>query len=155
MGKRSFGLFSLMVVALFAFAACGEAEKPTATAVTFNPTPGGAPAPTAPPSNETAVPQPTSAPFVPDAAAGQVTFQTNCTTCHNTSADTLVGPGLAGLADRAGATVGGLSADEYIRASIVDPGSFVVDGFPPIMPQFTQLDAEDIENLLTYLKTLQ
>ena len=53
-----------------------------------------------------------------------------CVTCHSRDEGvTLVGPSLAGLAGRAATTVPGLTAAEYVRRSITDPDSFVVDGF--------------------------
>ena len=53
-----------------------------------------------------------------------------CVTCHSLEEGvTLVGPSMAGLAVRAGTTVPGLSAADYIRLSITEPDSFVVDGF--------------------------
>lgn len=141
---------------MFILTACADPQQPTATTAPFNPTPGGA-APTATASSgSTAVPQATEVPAGPDAAAGQVTFSRTCSGCHSTNSDRLVGPGLAGIGDRAGSTIPGVSADDYIRMSITDPGSFVVDGFGPvsIMPQLTQLTPQDIENLVAYLKTL-
>ena len=84
---------------------------------------------------------------------GRATYAANCSSCHNTTSATLVGPGLAGLGERAGSTVPGLSADEYIRQSIKEPTSYVVDGFGPIMPGLPVSDAE-IDGLIAYLKTL-
>jgi mono/diheme cytochrome c family protein len=53
-----------------------------------------------------------------------------CITCHSLEAGvTLVGPSLAGISARAATTVPGLSAMEYLRLSITDPDSYVVDGF--------------------------
>lgn len=53
-----------------------------------------------------------------------------CVTCHSLSPDVvLVGPSLAGVADRAGARVDGLNADEYIRQSIIAPSDHVVGSF--------------------------
>lgn len=53
-----------------------------------------------------------------------------CVTCHSLDEGvTLVGPSLAGLATRAATTVPGLDAAGYVRQSITDPDSFVVDGF--------------------------
>ena len=53
-----------------------------------------------------------------------------CVTCHSLEAGvTLVGPTMAGLGARAGVTVPGLNAADYIRLSITEPDSFVVDGF--------------------------
>ena len=153
MGKRSFGIVSLIVAAVFVLSACADPQQPTATPVEFNPTvAGGATTPTTA-AGET--PQPTATPFVPTADAGQTIFNTNCATCHNTTSETLVGPGLAGVHDRGGSRIDGVSADDYIRQSILDPGSFIVDGFAPIMPAFPQLSGNDVENLLAYLTTLQ
>jgi mono/diheme cytochrome c family protein len=53
-----------------------------------------------------------------------------CITCHSLDEGvTLVGPSLADIASRAAVTVPGLSAADYVRTSITDPDSFVVDGF--------------------------
>lgn len=53
-----------------------------------------------------------------------------CVTCHSLDEGVLlVGPSLAGMADRAGTTVPGLSAADYLRQSITEPDAFVVDGF--------------------------
>ena len=153
MSKRSFGLFSVAILAVFILAACADPQQPTATTVPFSPTPGGDPVPTEP-SGATVTPQPTEPSSEPDPAAGEATFATNCATCHNTDSTVKVGPGLGGISDRAGSRVEGMSADDYIRTSIEEPMAFVVDGFPPIMPMFTQLGPQDIENLLAYLKTL-
>jgi hypothetical protein len=53
-----------------------------------------------------------------------------CVTCHSLDEGVvLVGPSLAGIADRAGSTVPGVSAADYLRQSITEPDAFVVDGF--------------------------
>ncbi len=157
MSKRSFGLFGLMLMGMFVLAACADPAQPTATPnSSINPTAASGQLATATPSSgATSAPQPTQAPSEPDAGAGQATFATNCTACHNTSDQTLVGPGLAGVGDRAANRVPGQSADDYLRTSIKSPGDFIVDGFGPIMPQFGTLSESDIENLVAYLKTLQ
>lgn len=87
-----------------------------------------------------------------------------CTTCHNVEPtdDPLqpspVGPSHYGLADRAGDYVEGLSAEEYLRQSIVEPNAHVVEGFQPdVMPQNYEdgLTGEQIDNLVAYLLTLE
>ncbi len=85
---------------------------------------------------------------------GRTAFAANCAACHNITSDTLVGPGLAGIGDRAGSTVSGLTAEDYIRQSIVEPGAFVVDGFGPVMPSFAWLSGDELNGLVAYLKTL-
>ena len=86
---------------------------------------------------------------------GAELFVTNCTACHSTGSDAKVGPGLAGIGDSAGSRVGDLSADEYLEQSLRDPGAFVVDGYPAVMPDWSGLGDESIDALVTYLKTLK
>ncbi|NIN12113.1 MAG: c-type cytochrome, partial [Gemmatimonadales bacterium] len=53
-----------------------------------------------------------------------------CITCHSLEPDrVLVGPSMAGIATRAGTRVPGVAAADYIRTSILEPSSYVVDGF--------------------------
>ncbi len=86
---------------------------------------------------------------------GAAVFANNCAACHSTGDNSTVGPGLAGLADRAASQVPGLGADEYIEQSLRDPGAFIVDGFPPVMPGWDSLGDDKIDALVTYLKTLK
>jgi cytochrome c oxidase subunit 2 len=103
-----------------------------------------------------AVPDP-----VDDSSAGTAidavaVFATNCAVCHSTADDKKVGPGLAGIGDRAATRVSGLSADEYIEQSIREPGAFVVPDFVAVMPtDFSKLGDDTIDALVTYLKTLK
>ena len=82
-------------------------------------------------------------------------FAANCTACHSTGDDQIVGPGLAGIGERAGSRVPGLTADEYIEQSIREPGEFVVPTFPNAMPPWGNLGDDQIDALVTYLKTLK
>ncbi|MCB9132812.1 MAG: c-type cytochrome [Anaerolineales bacterium] len=85
-----------------------------------------------------APPQPASRRAAPvgDAAAGQALFEqqvTNgnagCVTCHSLeAAKVLVGPSLAGIASRAGSTVDGEDAQQYLHQSIVDPNAHLATG---------------------------
>lgn len=78
-----------------------------------------------------------------------------CVTCHSLEPDvTLVGPSLAGLAERAGQRVAGQSALEYVKASITDPDSHVVDGFRTgqMVGGWTdELSEAQIDSLVDYL----
>jgi len=88
------------------------------------------------------------------AADGEALFASSgCSGCHSTGANTILGPGLGGLADRAG-TQTDLSADDYLRQSLTDPGAFIVEGFPPVMPAFADLSDADLGSLVAYLGTL-
>jgi mono/diheme cytochrome c family protein len=82
-----------------------------------------------------------------------------CVTCHSREPDrVLVGPSLAGIAGVAATRVPGLSAEEYLRESIIDPDAFVVPGFeagrmPSVWSEV--LTGAEIEALVDYLETLR
>ena len=107
---------------------------------------------------------PTLAP-VGNAVEGEKAFSDNgCSGCHSTGTDRIVGPGLAGIGERASMRRPGLSAEDYIRESITDPRAFIVPDFPPEMPTdfanparpgLNPLPAEEVENLIAYLLTLK
>ncbi len=156
------GLFA--AVALIAAACGGDDEGPArAPTVVFSPTAAQAVAATAtqpPVTQPTATqPPPTQAPAPPsgDAANGEKLFAANgCSACHSTGSNTIIGPGLAGVEERAATRVEGMSAEEYIEHSIRDPGAFVVDGFVNLMPAtFGALPDSDIQDLIAYMATLQ
>lgn len=174
--KRSLAVFGLLCGLTALAAACGGGDEDPTRVPTpvFSPTPApaaeatSAPAPTAtvaaePPATEppaaeaTATPTPTATP-AGDAANGEKLFAANgCNACHSTGSIQIVGPGLAGVFERAAARVAGMSAGEYIEQSIRDPGAFVVDGFlAGVMPAtFGGLPAGDIQDLIAYLATLK
>ena len=82
-----------------------------------------------------------------------------CKTCHSLEPDTvIVGPSLAGIASRAGNTVPGLSDEEYLRQSILEPDAYVVEGYPAsVMPNVwvEKLNEEQVNSLVDYLLTLK
>lgn len=89
----------------------------------------------------------------------QLATSLGCVACHSIDGSKLTGPtwkGLYGhevkLAD--GSTT---TADEtYLHTAIMDPNKQVVDGYPPIMPNFsTQLDEQKVSDLIAYIKSLQ
>ena len=86
-----------------------------------------------------------------------------CSGCHAIAGVSSgpIGPPLDGIAIRAASRVSGLSAEEYIRESITEPGAFVVKDCPsgdcaPVMPSLrsAMTDAE-FESLVAYLLTLK
>jgi nitric oxide reductase subunit C len=80
----------------------------------------------------------------------------NCATCHSLQPDVIiVGPSLAGVAARAASRVPGLSAEQYLRQSILEPGAFVVPGFPDAMARnFGQvLDDQQVSDIIAFLLT--
>lgn len=88
------------------------------------------------------------------------TIAAGCITCHYVEADkgNFTGPNLAGIATRAGSTVPGQSAEEYIRTSIVNPNDHTVEGFSAgVMPPNygDVLSDPEIDSLVAYLMTLE
>lgn len=88
---------------------------------------------------------------------GQVVFSTaGCISCHTLSGISTgtVGPVLDGIGENAGTRVDGMTAEEYIRQSVLDPSAYIVDGFADgVMPQnFAEVLTEDqINDLVTFL----
>lgn len=83
-----------------------------------------------------------------------------CSTCHYVASGQTgftLGPNLAGIAQRAGTRVEGLSAAQYLHQSIVDPHRYVVSGYREIMyPSYAQHFTErDIQDLIAYMLTLE
>ena len=98
----------------------------------------------------------------PELKAGADLFTKNgCVACHATQGDTrIVGPSLAGIADRAATRKPGMAAEDYIRESIRDPSAFIVPGFPgppSLMPPFgpQQISDDDLSKLIQYLTSLK
>ena len=100
-------------------------------------------------------PTPTLAPEVRE---GKRLFSQECASCHSLSPDTVVvGPSLAGIAARAETRTDGATARQYIEASILRPGAYVVDGFPDAMPATfgKELTGEEFDALVAFLLTLE
>lgn len=89
---------------------------------------------------------------------GRRIFAQYCASCHATKPEVVVvGPSLAGIADRAGGRVEGMTPAAYIERSIVAPDEYVVDGFQDLMPNsFTDtLTDRQRGALVAYLMTLK
>ena len=90
----------------------------------------------------------------PEERGEQLFVSIGCNACHNIeSEDTIVGPSLVGIADRAG-TRTSLSADEYLRQSINDPAAFIVEGFTNSMV-VPKIPAGQVDDLIAYISTLK
>lgn len=90
--------------------------------------------------------------------ASSIGQSAGCRVCHSIKpGERKVGPSLAGVATRAATRVPGLSAEEYIRQSIEDPGAYVVEGFPNAMlPDMAEkLSDQDMDDLIAFLMTLK
>lgn len=104
---------------------------------------------------------------LPPVELGKAVFAANgCSGCHGDpslgTAGT-VGPTMAGIASRAGSEVAGLSAEEYIRQSILQPNAHLVAQcptgacLPNLMPQTfaTTIPPKQLDGLVQYLLTLK
>lgn len=80
-----------------------------------------------------------------------------CADCHAApgQGDATTGPSLAGIATIAKTRVPGYSAEEYLRESFLIPNAFVVDGYPPNSGCGGVLTFEQLDDLVSYLLTLE
>lgn len=103
-------------------------------------------------------------PFDPDvesiAEYGERTYrEAGCNACHSVDGSRVVGPTFQGLygTDRQFADGSSRSADEnYIRQSIMEPGSQIVSGYANQMPTYAgRLNDEQVDGLIAYIESLQ
>jgi len=82
-----------------------------------------------------------------------------CFTCHTTDGNPSVGPSFKGIFGRVEKLTNGttITVDEnYLRKSILEPQSEVVEGFQPVMPTYQSiLKPEELDALIAYLKTVK
>jgi len=92
---------------------------------------------------------------LPPLALGKKRFESMCVSCHSLDGTRVVGPSFKGLFGRKEKLADGstITVDEnYIRNSILNPQSQIVEGYPPSMPVFPTLQARDIDGIITFMK---
>ena len=109
-------------------------------------------------------------PVVADAANGEALYNRatlgkksaeGCVACHNFDAsegDEADAPYTAGTATKAESRVPGLSAEEYILESIVNPDAYVVEGFNAgdmYQTWAEDLSEQELADIVAYLVTLK
>jgi cytochrome c oxidase subunit 2 len=83
----------------------------------------------------------------------------NCSGCHSLDGSEQVdnrrAPTWQGISGSAGDRVPGLSGEQYLRESIVDPAAYIVEGYSDFMLKGYRflLSEEDIDNLVVFLLT--
>jgi mono/diheme cytochrome c family protein len=81
-----------------------------------------------------------------------------CTICHRIGQVGARAPDLAGVGGRAAARRPGVSATAYLVGSLVDPGAYVVEGFPKIMPKVDRppigLNRSELWAVVAFLESL-
>ena len=94
----------------------------------------------------------------PGARGRQVYRSLGCAKCHEPNLfGQRVGPPLEHIATVAAARRPGVSAAEYVRQSILDPGTYLVPGYQDSMPRDLgrDLPPTDLDALVAYLLSLK
>jgi mono/diheme cytochrome c family protein len=92
--------------------------------------------------------------------AGEEIFHTKgtCEICHRIGQKGTRAPDLAGIGSRAAKTKPGMSARQYIIESLLQPGAYLVEGYPNIMPQVDKppiaLNRSEVWALTAFLESL-
>jgi mono/diheme cytochrome c family protein len=80
-----------------------------------------------------------------------------CQICHAIGQKGTRAPDLAGVGDRAGKRKPGMSAKAYIIESLLDPGAYLVEGYPNIMPKVDRppigLNRSELWALVAFLES--
>ena len=86
----------------------------------------------------------------------QVYRDKDCASCHELEGGT-VAPPLGHVGTVAASRKPGTSAEDYIRQSVVDPGAYVVPGYPDTMPRGLSrgMSQEDFDDLVRFLLSLK
>jgi len=148
-------LLVLLSFMLFAFAACSPgsgdlaANAPAAVATQLEVT------------LETPTAEPTADPEIGEVLFNKKYLETSgrqCHFCHKVQ-DSDVTPlvSLIGIAKTAGERVEGLSAEAYLRQSILNPTAYQVDGFSEHCPDIYGeiMSEEEINHVIAYMMTLE
>src|SRR3989442_2715320 len=92
--------------------------------------------------------------------AGGEIFKTKgtCEICHRIGQKGTRAPDLAGIGARAAKTKPGMSAKAYILESLLQPGAYIVEGYPNIMPAVDKppiaLNRSEVWALTAFLESL-
>ncbi len=82
----------------------------------------------------------------------------SCAVCHTIGQPGGRAPDLQGIGARAAQRRAGLSAEAYLRESLMDPMAYVVEGWPPIMPPANKppvaLSEGDLDAVVAFLQSL-
>ncbi|PAU93467.1 cytochrome c oxidase subunit II [Aliifodinibius salipaludis] len=97
--------------------------------------------------------------LAPEEWGEQLAQEYACTTCHSTDGSQMTGPTWQGkfgseqtLEDGSTVTVD----ENYIRESILEPSSKIVEGYPDVMNTYQgQLNDDQINAIIEYIKTLK
>ena len=96
----------------------------------------------------------------PVARGRQVYRELDCGSCHEATVWNgfrAIGPPLEHVGTVAAERAAGQTAEEYLRRSVLEPGAFVVPGYPDSMPRglADRLSPDDLDALVAYLRSLR
>ncbi|HKC91434.1 MAG TPA: cytochrome c [Candidatus Limnocylindria bacterium] len=94
----------------------------------------------------------------PIARGRQLYRSLGCANCHDPNLfGQRLGPSLAYIGTLAATRRSGVSAEDYIRQSILDPGAYVLPGYQDSMPRDLgrDLSPTDLDALVAYLLSLK
>ncbi len=105
---------------------------------------------------ELPTPTPSAAEQADPVARGRQVFTSRgCGGCHTIQGISTgtVAPNLSQIGTVAATRKEGMSAEDYIRESILNPDAFVVEGYQPIMPKNfgDQLSQQELDDLVAFL----
>jgi len=120
-------------------------------------------APVDPEAGDQIVVEAVDVPPEPGISEGRAVFadrsRGGCGVCHSTTrGDDGVGPSLYGIGDASATRVEGMSAEEYLRESILQPDEYIVEGYRAgqMLPIYDErLTPADVDALVTYLLSLR
>jgi len=147
----------VLAMLLGAIVACGPGPEEIAATANAAATATQLMLPTATPT-----PEPTADPaIVGESIFNKKFLETSgrqCHYCHKVNERDIGLIPLIGIATTAAERVEGMSAEEYLRQSILDPSAYVVEGFssdrmPEVYGQL--LSDEEVDALIAYLMTLK
>ena len=92
-----------------------------------------------------------------DATGSEIFVSKGCGACHTLTglSSGTVAPNLDNIGSISKNRVAGLTGQEYLRASIENPGAFIVEDFPNAMPPTIRetLTDKEFETLITFLES--
>jgi mono/diheme cytochrome c family protein len=109
-------------------------------------------------ATELVIPTPERGSSATQTARGSQIFQkAGCTECHGVpgSRSATIGPDLSQIATIAAGRIPGYSAEEYLRESFLIPNAFIVDSYPPNLGCGGMLTHEQLDDLVSYLLSLE
>ncbi len=91
---------------------------------------------------------------------GEKIYKKNaCYTCHSTDGSTVIGPSFKGIWGTTMNHTDGSTAvvdENYIRESLIDPQTKIVNGYQPVMPSYKNiLRDREIQGVIEYIKSLK